>query len=48
MFRFQIAQKSTMRKMKLYLADKNKEQTGVQIRLLPVNRPYEAIGWQLW
>lgn len=48
MFRFQIAYYSTTGKMKLCLADKNKEQMGGQIRLLPVSRPDEAIGWQLW
>lgn len=48
MLRFQIAYNSAMGKMKSCLADKNKEQMGGQIRLLPVSRPYEAIGWQLW
>lgn len=47
-FRFQIAHKSTTGKMKACLEDKNKEQMGGQIRLLPVSRPYEAGGWQLW
>lgn len=44
MFRFQIAYNSTTGKMKSCLADKNKEQMGGQIRLLPVSRPDEAIG----
>lgn len=48
MFRFQITHKSSTGKTKLCWADKNKEQMGGQIRLLPVSRPYEAIGWQLW